>query len=127
MRKTQLDKIYNQESNATFKERIQLIRRITQDKQHIEDVAQELHRCRAWTYKWYKRYNEKGLEEGLHDQPRTGIPPDVPKEIMIKIRNELAESNTGWDFRQVMDLIYKKIGVRNLHQQLSKNDGDHMD
>jgi len=31
---------------------------------------------------------------------------------MIQIRNELADSKTGWDFRQVMDLIYKKTGVR---------------
>ena len=31
---------------------------------------------------------------------------------MIKIKQELAESNTGWDFRQVMDFIYKKTGVR---------------
>ncbi|MDX1372164.1 MAG: winged helix-turn-helix domain-containing protein, partial [Nitrososphaeraceae archaeon] len=54
---------------------------------------------------------ENGLE-GLQDQPRTGRPPDVPKDVMIKIKNELAESNTGWDFRQVMDLIYKKTGVR---------------
>ena len=29
---------------------------------------------------------------------------------MIKIKQELAESNTGWDFRQVMDFIYKKTG-----------------
>ena len=36
----------------------------------------------------------------------------VPKGVMIKIKQELAESNTGWDFRQVMDLIYKKTGVR---------------
>ncbi|MDX1371726.1 MAG: helix-turn-helix domain-containing protein, partial [Nitrososphaeraceae archaeon] len=93
---SKLDKLYNQESNADIKERIQLVRRIKQDKQHIEDVAKELHRCRAWTYKWYKRYNENGLE-GLQDQPRTGRPPDVPKDVMIKIKNELAESNTGWD------------------------------
>jgi len=33
---------------------------------------------------------------------------DVPKETMLKIKNELADSNTGWDFRQVMDLIYKR-------------------
>ncbi|MDR4510128.1 MAG: hypothetical protein MRJ93_00285 [Nitrososphaeraceae archaeon] len=59
---TKLDKIYNQESNADIKERIQLVRRITQDKQHIEDVAKELHRCRAWAYKCkYKRYNEKWI------------------------------------------------------------------
>lgn len=34
------------------------------------------------------------------------------KETMLKIREELEDSNTGWDFRQVMDLIYKKTGVR---------------
>ena len=43
---TKLDKIYKQESNTDVKERIQLVRRIVQDKQHIEDVAKELHRCR---------------------------------------------------------------------------------
>ena len=112
MRHTKLDKIYKQESNADVKERIQLVRRIVQDKQqHIEDVAKELHRCRAWAYKWYKRYNENGLD-GLKDKERSGRPPDVPKEIMVKIQKELADSNTGWDFRQVMDLIYNKTGVR---------------
>ena len=111
MRHTKLDKIYKQESNPDVKERIQLVRRIVQDKQHIEDIAKELHRCRAWAYKWYKRYNYDGLD-GLKDKERSGRPPDVPKEIMLKIRKELADSNTGWDFRQVMDLIYKKSGVR---------------
>jgi len=111
LRHTKLDKIYKQESNPDVKERIQLVRRIVQDKQHIEDIAKELHRCRAWAYKWYKRYNYDGLD-GLKDKERSGRPPDVPKEIMLKIRKELADSNTGWDFRQVMDLIYKKSGVR---------------
>ena len=111
MSHTKLDKIYKQESNPDVKERIQLVRRKLQDKQHIEDVAKELHRCRAWAYKWYKRYNYDGLD-GLKDKERSGRPPDVPKEIMLKIRKELADSNTGWDFRQVMDSIYKKSGVR---------------
>jgi transposase len=31
---------------------------------------------------------------------------------MVKIRKELEDSNTGWDFRQVMDLIYKRARVR---------------
>jgi putative transposase len=111
LRSSKLDVAYNREKDSDVKERIQLLRRIVQDKQHIEDVAKELHRCRAWAYKWYKRYNENGLD-GLKDQPRTGRPPDVPKDTMLKIKNELADSNTGWDFRQVMDLIYKKTGVR---------------
>ena len=111
MHHTKLDKLYKQESNSDVKERIQLVRRILQDKQHIEDVAQELHRCRAWAYKWYKRYNEIGLE-GLKDKKRAGRPPDIAKDVMVNIRQELSDSNTGWDFRQVMDLIYKKTGVR---------------
>ena len=87
MRASKLDVAYKQENDADVKERIQLVRRIEQDKQHIEDIAKELHRCRAWAYKWYKRYNdEDGGLDGLKDQPRTGRPTDVPKEIMVKIR-----------------------------------------
>ncbi len=106
-----LDNAYRKESNPDVRERIFLVRRVVDDKQHIVNVAKELHRCRAWAYKWYKRYNEDGLQ-GLKDKAKTGRPPTVPKDVMVKIRKELADSNTGWDFRQVMDLIYKKSGVR---------------
>jgi transposase len=108
---SKLDKAYKQESNSDVRDRIFLVRRIVEDKQHIVNVAKELHRCRAWAYKWYKRYNDKGLQ-GLKDRTQSGRPSDVPKDAMIKIRQELEDSNTGWDFRQVMDLIYRKTGVR---------------
>jgi transposase len=101
---SKLDKAYRQESNPDVRERIVLVRRIVDDKQHIVVVAKELHRCGAWAYKWYKRYNDDGLQ-GLKDKIKTGRPPTVPKDIIVRIRKELAESNTGWDFRQVMDLI----------------------
>ena len=54
-------------------------------------------------------FDRDGLE-GLKDKERSGSrPSSVSKEIMVKIRKELLEdSNTGWDFRQVMDLIYTK-------------------
>jgi len=111
--RSKLDKAYRQESNPDIRERIFLVRRIVEDKQqHIVNVAKELHRCRAWAYKWYKRYNDDGLQ-GLKDRTRSGRPPDVPKDTMLQIRQELLEdSKTGWDFRQVMDLIYRKTGVR---------------
>jgi transposase len=112
LRTSKLDVAYNREKDADVKERILLIRRIVEDKKHIEDVAKELHRCRAWAYKWYKRYNENGGVDGLKDKERSGRPPDVPKDVMVKIRKELTDSDIGWDFRQVMDLIYKKTGVR---------------
>ena len=31
---------------------------------------------------------------------------------MIKIRKELEDSNTGWNFRQVMNIIQKRTGVK---------------
>lgn len=111
MKSTVLDKIYNDERDADVKERVLLVRRVLADKQHIETVAQELHKSRAWAYKWYKRYNDKGLE-GLKNKPRSGRPPLVNSNLMIKIRKELEDSNTGWDFRQVMNVIQKKTGVK---------------
>jgi transposase len=106
-----LDKAYTEECDTDVKERILFIRRVLIDKQHVESVAQELHKSRAWAYKWYKRYKDKGIE-GLKDKPRSGRPPLVKHDLMIKIRKELEASNTGWDFRQVMDIIQKKTGVK---------------
>jgi putative transposase len=111
LKSTVLDKIYSDEQDVDVKERILLVRRVIADKQHIETVAQELHKSRAWAYKWYKRYSDKGLE-GLKDKPRSGRPPLVNQDLMIKIRKELEDSNTGWDFRQVMDVIQKNTGIK---------------
>ena len=106
-----LDKAYKNEHDAHVKERILLIIRVSSDKQHIESVASELHRSRAWAYKWYKRYEDEGIK-GLRDRPRGGKPSMVSSETTDKIIQELSNSNTGWDFRQVMDLIQQKAGVR---------------
>jgi len=111
LKATLLDKAYTDERDTDVKERILLIRRVLIDKQHIESVAQELHKSRAWAYKWYKRYTDKGLE-GLKDKPRSGRPPLADNGLMIKIRKELEDSNTGWDFRQVMDIIQKRTDVK---------------
>ena len=106
-----LSKAYRTERNVRVKERLLLIIRVTSYKQHIESVAQELHRARSWAYKWCKRYGDEWLE-GLRDKPRSGKPSVVSKEVKEKIKQELSNSNTGWDIKQVMDLIQKKTGVK---------------
>ena len=107
-----MDKTCKNEREARVRERILLVIRISSDKQRIDSVARELHRSRSWAYKWHKRYHDEGLEEGLEDKPRSGKPPIISTETMDAIRQELSDSRTGWDFRQVMDLIQKKTGVR---------------
>lgn len=107
-----LDSVYRKETNANIKERILLVKRVRYDKQEAANTAEtELSKTRTWAYKWLHRFDKDGLE-GLQDKKRTGRPPDVPKDTMVNIRQELADSNTGWDFRQVMDLIYRKTGIR---------------
>ena len=108
----QIDSVFRKETNANTKERILLVKRVRYDKQETANIAEiELGKTPTWAYKWLHRFDKDGLE-GLKDKKRTGRPPDVPKDVMVKIRQELADSNTGWDFRQVMDLIYRKTGVR---------------
>jgi transposase len=54
--------------------------------------------------------------DGLKDRHRSGRPPDVPKEMLSKIRSELSESPSGWKAKEIMDIIYKRTGVRYHHE-----------
>ncbi len=67
---------------------------------------EELHRSRAWAYKWLKRFDKEGLEV-LKDKPRSGRPPDVPKDKLSKIRSELSENPSGWKAKEIMNIIEK--------------------
>jgi putative transposase len=107
-----LDNAYKHESNANVREGILLVRRISSDGEDIVLISkEELDRSRAWAYKWLKRFDNDGLD-GLKDRHRSGRPPDVPKEKLSKIRSELSESPSGWKAKEIMDITYKRIGVR---------------
>jgi transposase len=106
-----LDNAYKRESNANVRERILLIRRIQSDGQDIRMVSKELPRSIAWGYKWFGRFDKNGLE-GLKNKPRSGRPPDVSQEKLLKIRSELSENPSGWKAKEIMDIIYRKTGVR---------------
>ena len=107
-----LDAAYRRESDANVRERILLVRRVRVDRKEVASVAEvELHRTRAWGYKWLKRFNEEGLD-GLQSRHRSGRPPDVPEEKMMVIKRELSQKPSGWRIKEIMNLIYEKSGVR---------------
>lgn len=107
-----LDYAYRHESDAALKERILPVRRFRVDGKNVEDVAKnELHRSRAWAYKWLKRFNTNGLD-GLKDQPRSGRPPEIPEKKILKIRRVLSDNPSGWQAKEVMNMIYKNTGVK---------------
>ena len=110
-----LNDAYRHESDADIRERILLVRRVRSEGKNVTDVAKnELHRSRAWAYKWLKRYDDiddDGLK-GLKDRPRNGRPPEVPEEKLHKIRKELSEKSSGWQAKEIIDIIHKRTGVR---------------
>ena len=106
------DNAYKHESNANVRERILLVRRIMSDDQDIRMVStEELHRSIAWAYRWLRRFDKEGLE-GLKNKPRSGRPPDIPQEKLSKVRTELSENPSGWKAKEIMNIIYKKTGVK---------------
>lgn len=110
----QLDYAYKKKTDASIKERILLVTRVRYDKNEAASVAEnELNKTRTWAYKWLHRFDKRWWTGWIERQDKKWYrPPSVPEDVMIKIRQELSDSNTGWDFKQVMDLIYKKTGVR---------------
>jgi len=108
----QFNNAYKKETDSDVKERILLIRRVRIDGKQASKVAEiELHRSRWWAYKWLIRFDKEGLE-GLKDQPRSGRPSKISEKKMLRIKQELSENPSGWQVKQIMDIIYKKTGVR---------------
>jgi putative transposase len=108
----QINNAYKKEIDVDVKERILLVRRVRIEGQEASKIAErELHKSRWWAYKWLSRFDKNGIE-GLKDQPRSGRPPLISEKKMLKIKQEITENTSGWQAKQVMDLIYKKTGVR---------------
>ena len=108
----QLDRACKMETDADVKERILLVRRVRIDGLEASKVAEkELRKSRWWAYKWLNRFDKHGLD-GLRDQPRSGRPPFISGKKILRIKQELSENHSGWEAKQVMDIIYKKTGVR---------------
>jgi transposase len=58
-----LDHAYRYELDASVKERIPLVRRVVYDGKEVACVSEEeLHRSKAWAYKWLKRFDNEGLD-----------------------------------------------------------------
>lgn len=111
----QINNAYKKEIDSDVKERILLVRRVRIDGHEASKVAErELHKSRWWAYKWLSRFDKLGIE-GLKDKPRSGSrpPPLTSQKTMLKIKKEISENPSGWhQVKQVMDIIYKKTGVK---------------
>jgi len=111
MNEQKLIQAYKHEKDVKVKERLFLIKQVLLDKKIASHVAKSLGRVRSWAYKWIERFNDLGIN-GLQDMPRTGRPTKIPYKKLITIEKQIAENQSGWSAKQVMNLIYQKSGVK---------------
>ena len=113
--KNVLIRLYKKEGNQyKVKERLLLVVKVSHDSAIPAYAADELHRSRPWALYWLKRYREEGLD-GLKNRPKSGRPPDIPREVVYEIKSELSSSKHGWTTKQVEDLIVRKSGGIRYH------------
>ena len=122
--RTRFEQLYKRESDAGVKERMLLVLNVVYDKRISAQVARDLHRSRPWASDWLKRYRKEGIE-GLKNRPKSGRPPDIPEEIVYKIKKELSSSKQGWTTKQVNDIIIRESGVisSDLHLHITSKMG----
>lgn len=99
------------ESWTHVKERLLLVIKVEGDDIVPARAAKELHRSRTWASDWLARYREEGIE-GLRDRPKSGRPPEISPEVVLKIRKKLKESRQGWTTKQVNEMIVKEGDIQ---------------
>ena len=109
--KNELIKLYKKENNPKVKERLFFVIKVKYDNIIPAYACDELHRSRPWGLYWWNRFSQQGVA-GLKNKPKSGRNPDISKETLYEIKNELASSKQGWTTKQVTDLIIRKSGIK---------------
>jgi transposase len=64
---------------------------------------------RTWASDWLARYREEGIE-GQRDRPKSGRPPELSQEVVLRIRKKIKESRQDWTTKQVDGMMIVKEG-----------------
>lgn len=83
-KREELEKAYRKEKDSRVVPRMLAVHMIRMREMSIGETAANLMRSERWVHKWLERFDAGGLD-GLRDLPKTGRPPNIPREIMARI------------------------------------------
>ena len=97
--------------NPVIRERLLMIQ--ASYKQPLRNVAKEFGCTHGKVDFWKKRYESQGLK-GIYTKSKSGRPPKVPKEQLIKIKRSVRKHNVkqGWRTQHVRELISEQANVK---------------
>lgn len=105
-----LESACSRESDADTKLRMLLVLKVKYDGIGQNQAARELHALSSWAAKWVRRFEEEGIE-GLRTRERSGRPPEIKHDAMVRIGRKVLENESGWTVREVRELIRRDAKV----------------
>lgn len=105
-----MEKACSEEKDADTRLRMLLILKVKYDGLGQNQAARELNCLSSWASKWIRRFEEEGLE-GLKTRERSGRPPKVKHNAIVRIKRKVVRNECGWTAREVRELIRKDANV----------------
>jgi len=112
-----LEKAYGEEKDADVSRRMLLVLKVRCDSMKPSHAARELRRDKSWATIWLRRFDNEGLD-GLTTRPRSGRPPKVAQETLVKVRRNVSRWKSGCRVEEVRQLIRKESRVTYSERQV---------
>ncbi len=109
---TQLQKILNQQKTAASYRKIQALYLLkTGQIKTVTDIAIALGVHRVSVQRWFKQYNEAGLESLLTVRKKTGRPKAISPLAETGLREKLGDPNHGFQsYGEIQNWILSEYG-----------------
>ena len=112
-----LDQAFRQETDPTFRDRIQVVRLANRNRPH-KDIAQDLAITTRSVQRWLNAYLERGLD-GLRPRKAPGKPGNIPPELADEVKRwviqgpaEQGLDRANWTHEELADHLLKAKGIR---------------
>ena len=91
MRASKLDVAYKRRKRCKYKGKNTTCKTCVRRQTDSSKCSKRIKQMKSMGLQMVHRFDKDGLD-GLKDKERSGRPPDVPKEYMIKIKQELRKT-----------------------------------
>jgi transposase len=113
----QLEQAFRQESDAKYKERLQIIRLASRDRPH-KQIAEDLAITPRTVQRWLNAYLDKGLD-GLRPRKAPGQPGKIPAALADEIKGWVIGGpakhgldRANWTHEELADHLFKTHGIK---------------
>jgi transposase len=106
----ELERACREERDADTRLRMLLVLKVKYDGMGQNQAARELHALSSWASNWIGRFEEEGME-GLRTRARSGRPPEIERDALVRIGRKVLSNQRGWTVREVRELIREDADV----------------